>query len=77
VDRFGGDAIHSMSPSRGEGANTALRDAHLLRDVLVEAVSGGVALADVTARYEAEMPRYGFEAVANSVERPFVPNRTR
>ncbi|MFI6319691.1 FAD-dependent oxidoreductase [Nonomuraea sp. NPDC050556] len=58
-----GDAIHTMSPGRGEGANTALRDARLL----VEAVLSG----DVRG-YEEEMLRYGFAMVAASRESPFM-----
>jgi 2-polyprenyl-6-methoxyphenol hydroxylase-like FAD-dependent oxidoreductase len=68
-----GDAIHTMSPGRGEGANTALRDAELLRHVLGEVESLGVSLVQAKARYEAAMLRYGFEAVTNSLEHPFAP----
>jgi len=35
-----GDALHNMTPFRGIGANTALRDAVLLRDALVSASQG-------------------------------------
>jgi 2-polyprenyl-6-methoxyphenol hydroxylase-like FAD-dependent oxidoreductase len=65
-----GDAIHTMSPGRGEGANTALRDAELLRHTLVDVVTTGVPLAQAKAQYETEMLRYGFEAVANSLNKP-------
>jgi 2-polyprenyl-6-methoxyphenol hydroxylase-like FAD-dependent oxidoreductase len=68
-----GDAVHTMSPGRAEGANTTLRDAALLRRALVEVVSDGVPLARAKARYEAEMLRYGFQAVADSLSRPFAP----
>lgn len=61
-----GDAIHTMTPGLGEGANTALRDAVLLRDVLVAVVVNRVPLTEAIARYQAEMLRYGFEALANS-----------
>jgi len=57
-----GDAVHTMPPGRGEGANTALRDAVLLRDLLV-----AEPLATAKARYEAEMLDYGFRVVAQSV----------
>jgi SnoaL-like polyketide cyclase/FAD binding domain len=40
-----GDAIHTMSPGRGEGANVALRDAQLLRHALVEVATNGASLA--------------------------------
>ncbi len=68
-----GDAVHTMSPGRGEGANTALRDAALLRDALVRVAREGVSLAQAKATYEAEMLRYGFEAVTASLHRPFMP----
>jgi 2-polyprenyl-6-methoxyphenol hydroxylase-like FAD-dependent oxidoreductase len=67
-----GDAIHTMSPGRGEGANTALRDAEMLRAALV-AVSRGVPLEVAKALYEQEMLRYGFEMVARSRDEPFAP----
>jgi 2-polyprenyl-6-methoxyphenol hydroxylase-like FAD-dependent oxidoreductase len=67
-----GDAIHTMSPGRGEGANTALRDAEMLRATLV-AVAGGVPLQTAKALYEQEMLRYGFEMVARSRDEPFAP----
>ena len=67
-DQFGvtllGDAIHTMTPGRGEGANTALRDAAVLRRTL--------AVGAPTVRYEKEMLRYGFEAVAASRDKPLL-----
>jgi 2-polyprenyl-6-methoxyphenol hydroxylase-like FAD-dependent oxidoreductase len=68
-----GDAIHTMSPGRGDGANIALKDARLLRDALVEVVAGRVSLQRAKARYEAEMLGYGFQAVADSLHKPFAP----
>jgi 2-polyprenyl-6-methoxyphenol hydroxylase-like FAD-dependent oxidoreductase len=68
-----GDAIHSMSPGRGEGANTALRDARLLRHALIDVATKGVPLVQAKVQYESEMLRYGFEAVANSLNKPFAP----
>ncbi|UQU64730.1 FAD-dependent monooxygenase [Couchioplanes caeruleus] len=59
-----GDAIHSMPPSRGIGANTALRDADLLRRTLT---GGGDPVAAIAA-YEREMRAYGFAAVRASVQ---------
>ena len=56
-----GDAIHAMSPARGSGANTALRDAALLSRTLTA--------ADVVAaigEYERQMREYGYAAVAAS-----------
>jgi 2-polyprenyl-6-methoxyphenol hydroxylase-like FAD-dependent oxidoreductase len=55
-----GDAIHAMTPMRGIGANTALRDAQLLARCIAE---GG----DAIARYEKEMYDYGFGAVRDSL----------
>lgn len=66
-----GDAIHTMPPFRGVGANTALRDAELLHHKLVDVVTKEVPLLQAVAEYETEMLRYGFEAVTNSLERPF------
>jgi 2-polyprenyl-6-methoxyphenol hydroxylase-like FAD-dependent oxidoreductase len=66
-----GDAIHTMTPGRGEGANTALRDAELLCQKLVDVATKRVPLLQAKVEYETEMLRYGFEAVANSLNRPF------
>ncbi|SDM22609.1 FAD-dependent oxidoreductase [Allokutzneria albata] len=59
-----GDAIHSMTPFRGIGANTALRDAQLLCRKLTE---GGRPLVERIAEYEAAMIEYGFAAVRASL----------
>jgi 2-polyprenyl-6-methoxyphenol hydroxylase-like FAD-dependent oxidoreductase len=63
-----GDAIHTMTPGRGVGANTALRDAALLCHQIVAARDGHVALLDGVAAYEAEMRVYAFDAVQKSLE---------
>ncbi|MFI9454496.1 FAD-dependent oxidoreductase [Amycolatopsis sp. NPDC052450] len=60
-----GDAIHSMTPFRGIGANTALRDAQLLCRNLIEARKTG-ALLPAIADYERRMRDYGFAAVRDS-----------
>jgi 2-polyprenyl-6-methoxyphenol hydroxylase-like FAD-dependent oxidoreductase len=70
-----GDAIHTMSPGRGEGANTALRDAALLAGQLAGVAAGRLPLAVAKRRYEEEMLRHGFEAVAASKQLPFGPRR--
>ncbi|MEV7011270.1 NAD(P)/FAD-dependent oxidoreductase [Streptosporangium sp. NPDC051022] len=57
-----GDAVHSMTPMRGIGANVALRDAQLL----THALSGEDPVAAI-ARYEAGMREYGFAAVRRSL----------
>jgi 2-polyprenyl-6-methoxyphenol hydroxylase-like FAD-dependent oxidoreductase len=61
-----GDAIHSMTPFRGIGANVALRDAVRLRDALVAAHDGERDVIEAIQAYEAEMIRYGFAAVETS-----------
>ncbi|AXC12820.1 Salicylate hydroxylase [Acidisarcina polymorpha] len=63
-----GDAIHSMTPFRGIGANVALRDAALLCSKLVGAQRSGVPAASRIGEYEAEMRIYGFKAVAESLK---------
>ncbi|KAL9621353.1 MAG: hypothetical protein Q9160_004244 [Pyrenula sp. 1 TL-2023] len=58
-----GDAVHSMTPAGGIGANTAVRDSALLGKLLAEA---GGWKEDVTAVYEHGMRIYGSEAVKTS-----------
>jgi 2-polyprenyl-6-methoxyphenol hydroxylase-like FAD-dependent oxidoreductase len=67
-----GDAIHTMSPGRGDGANTALADARLLRQALAGGAASEAPVADAKDQYEREMLRYGFEAVAKSRNEPFL-----
>jgi 2-polyprenyl-6-methoxyphenol hydroxylase-like FAD-dependent oxidoreductase len=62
-----GDALHNMTPYRGVGANTALRDAALLRDTLGEVASGRRDLVPALAAYERQMVSYGFAAVRASL----------
>jgi 2-polyprenyl-6-methoxyphenol hydroxylase-like FAD-dependent oxidoreductase len=62
-----GDAIHSMTPYRGIGANVALKDAALLARAIVTAERGERSLIDSVEAYEAEMRRYGFAAVETSL----------
>jgi 2-polyprenyl-6-methoxyphenol hydroxylase-like FAD-dependent oxidoreductase len=61
-----GDAVHTMTPGRGAGANTALRDAALLAPLLFEASRGQKGLVQAVGEYEAEMLRYSSEAVRES-----------
>ncbi|MBV8115491.1 MAG: FAD-dependent monooxygenase [Silvibacterium sp.] len=63
-----GDAIHSMTPYRGIGANIALRDAALLCRKLTEADRGEKPILPAIAEYEAAMREYGFAAVRASLE---------
>ncbi|MFG3026753.1 FAD-dependent oxidoreductase [Streptomyces sp. NPDC048254] len=62
-----GDAIHTMTPGQGVGANTALRDAALLCRHLTAAARGRQPLLTAVAAYEAEMIPYGFQRVADSL----------
>lgn len=61
-----GDAIHTMTPGRGVGANTALRDAALLCRNLVAARDGGTTVLEAIRDYEEKMRDYGFDAVIES-----------
>jgi 2-polyprenyl-6-methoxyphenol hydroxylase-like FAD-dependent oxidoreductase len=63
-----GDAIHSMTPYRGIGANVALRDAALLSRNLAAAHRGEMAFLDAIHAYESEMLVYGFDAVRTSLK---------
>jgi 2-polyprenyl-6-methoxyphenol hydroxylase-like FAD-dependent oxidoreductase len=63
-----GDALHNMTPFRGIGANTALRDAAALRRALAAAAGGQVDLIQALAAYERDMIGYGFAAVQTSLK---------
>lgn len=58
-----GDAVHSMTPAGGIGANTAVQDSALLGRLLKEANGWN---EGITAEYESRMRVYGSEAVAKS-----------
>jgi 2-polyprenyl-6-methoxyphenol hydroxylase-like FAD-dependent oxidoreductase len=62
-----GDALHNMTPYRGVGANTALRDADALRKALISVNRGEQALLPALAGYERDMIDYGFKAVGVSL----------
>jgi 2-polyprenyl-6-methoxyphenol hydroxylase-like FAD-dependent oxidoreductase len=62
-----GDAIHSMTPFRGIGANTALRDGQLLARNLIAAAHGQRELLPAIHDYETQMIDYGFGAVRLSL----------
>jgi salicylate hydroxylase len=64
-----GDAIHSMPPAGGVGANVALRDAAELCRALAAADRGEVPLLEAIGGYEARMRDYCFAAVRTSVTR--------
>jgi 2-polyprenyl-6-methoxyphenol hydroxylase-like FAD-dependent oxidoreductase len=63
-----GDAIHSMTPYRGIGANVAIKDAARLKRALVAAQNGERNLVDAIHDYETGMLDYGFRAVRNSLK---------
>jgi 2-polyprenyl-6-methoxyphenol hydroxylase-like FAD-dependent oxidoreductase len=63
-----GDAIHSMTPYRGIGANVALRDAAVLCTKLVEAAQGQKPVLQAIHEYEQTMRGYAFEAVDASLQ---------
>ena len=60
-----GDAVHTMTPGRGVGANTALRDAALLCKRLIE-IRDGKPLLEALHEYEVEMLAYSKDAVLES-----------
>ncbi len=62
-----GDSLHNMTPFRGMGANTALRDAAALRQALVAVSRGEQELVPALAAYERDMIDYGFAAVRASL----------
>jgi 2-polyprenyl-6-methoxyphenol hydroxylase-like FAD-dependent oxidoreductase len=57
-----------MTPGRGAGANTALRDARELRDRLVQARDGHLSVTEAVGSYEELMRRYSALAVRESLE---------
>jgi 2-polyprenyl-6-methoxyphenol hydroxylase-like FAD-dependent oxidoreductase len=61
-----GDAIHSMPPLAGAGANTAIRDASALADQLQSGIAKGQPLLESVATFERAMFKYGFAAVDRS-----------
>lgn len=63
-----GDAAHTMTPGRGAGANTALRDARELRDRLVRVRDGDLSLVGAVGEYETLMRTYSALAVRESLE---------
>jgi 2-polyprenyl-6-methoxyphenol hydroxylase-like FAD-dependent oxidoreductase len=63
-----GDAIHSMTPYRGIGANIALRDAALLCGKFVDVAKGALPLEAAIHDYERQMRDYAFRAVRTSLK---------
>jgi 2-polyprenyl-6-methoxyphenol hydroxylase-like FAD-dependent oxidoreductase len=56
-----GDAVHTMTPGLGVGANTALRDAEILGGNLTR-----MSVVDAVADYERQMHGYAWDAVVKS-----------
>lgn len=63
-----GDALHNMTPLSGMGANTALRDASQLARTLIAVDRGEASLLPALHAYEAQMIKYGFRAVRQSLQ---------
>lgn len=63
-----GDALHTMPPTAGVGANTALCDANLLCDRLSAVARGQLPLLDALADYEHKVREIGFARVEHSVQ---------
>ena len=61
-----GDSIHNMTPMAGIGANTALRDADVLTEVLLQAARDGTSIVEAVGKYESRMREYANAAVALS-----------
>ncbi|MGH3501937.1 MAG: FAD-dependent oxidoreductase [Nocardioidaceae bacterium] len=62
-----GDAIHTMTPGRGVGANTALRDARLLTCRLTDVRDGRRDLLTAVNDYETTMRAYANDAIKASL----------
>jgi 2-polyprenyl-6-methoxyphenol hydroxylase-like FAD-dependent oxidoreductase len=62
-----GDAIHSMTPYRGIGANVALKDAMRLCHALIGVSRGQRPVLEAIRDYETGMIDYGFRAVRASL----------
>ncbi|MDQ6658256.1 MAG: FAD-dependent monooxygenase [Actinomycetota bacterium] len=62
-----GDAIHTMTPGRGVGANTALRDAVGVARALLDVRDGRATMVDAVAGYEDRMRGYAWDAVRKSL----------
>nr|WP_295870586.1 FAD-dependent monooxygenase [uncultured Chitinophaga sp.] len=61
-----GDAIHTMSPAAGLGANTALRDAAALTAHLKKSADGHLPVMETLLNYEQEMLTYSAAAISAS-----------
>jgi 2-polyprenyl-6-methoxyphenol hydroxylase-like FAD-dependent oxidoreductase len=62
-----GDALHATTPVGGTGANTALRDAALLTELLAGVVTGAQPLPAALTAYREAVSAWGTTAVHNSL----------
>ncbi|KAG6013527.1 hypothetical protein E4U43_007243 [Claviceps pusilla] len=62
-----GDAIHTMTPGLGVGANTALLDAKILAENLIRTAQGHGDMVTAVADYEAKMHSYAWDRVEKSL----------
>lgn len=63
-----GDAIHNMTPMAGMGANTALRDAEVLTNCLIDVMARRLSLVDAIEAYTEEMRSYANKAIQLSTQ---------
>jgi 2-polyprenyl-6-methoxyphenol hydroxylase-like FAD-dependent oxidoreductase len=63
-----GDAVHTMPPTGGVGANTALRDASTLCRELTAVSRGEQSIADAVREYQEEMVQYATAAINMSLK---------
>lgn len=63
-----GDAVHTMPPTGGVGANTALRDGAALSRALTRVSRGEQSLTEAVTEYQTEMVKYATEAVDMSLK---------
>ncbi|KAA8643960.1 hypothetical protein EYZ11_006370 [Aspergillus tanneri] len=64
-----GDAVHTMTPGLGVGANTALLDAQILAGNLISAAEKDLDIVSAVADYEERMHSYAWKRVEKSLER--------
>ncbi|KFX87400.1 hypothetical protein V490_08261 [Pseudogymnoascus sp. VKM F-3557] len=64
-----GDAIHTMTPGLGVGANTALLDAQILAAALVSSSEKNQPVVTAVSEYEQQMHTYAWDRVEKSLER--------
>lgn len=63
-----GDACHTMTPGLGVGANTALLDAKILADNLIETSKKDQGIIPAVSEYEKKMHTYAWDRVEKSLK---------